>query len=205
MKKSFVGVLMLFMLLLVACGAENESPKANDESQNISDTSSTDTSSSTDTPSPYPFEADIKEDDFVYKIYTEQDVYEASEEPVIVGELTYVGDQAVVEIGHAETPLSFYLEEKTRNVKIDMLIREIGATSKLKKDVPLTVKYDVSNGFVSEDDKESLKFFDMVKKQGFPPGEYIISGHASFYFKEGSNEEGKNYNLENWIGFIVRD
>lgn len=199
MKKSYVGVLMAFILLLVACGAVEESPKANDESQNLPD------SSSPDTPSPYPFEADIKDGDFMYKIYTEQDVYKTSEAPVIIGELTYVGDQAEVEIGHAETPLSFYLEEKTRNVKIDMLIREIGATSKLKKDVPLTVTYDVSQGFVMEDDKESLKFFDMVKKNGFPPGEYIINGHASFHFKEGNSEEGKNYNLENWIGFIVRD
>lgn len=180
MKKYVVSMLAMFTLLLSACGTTDVSPKST-------------------TPLP-PSEIEVKEGDFIYKLYTEKDVYDEYGDISIYAELTYVGEKTI-EVVHGDPLLSFSLEERTRNVKVDMLIREIGMTTRLKKGETITKRYDVTKGHVFEDDKASMEFFNTVKSKGLPHGEYDIHGSADFFF----DEEGKHYNIEGVIGFTVKD
>lgn len=186
MSKYIASFLILFTILITACGPTGGDRKRNEHPPSIVQ--------STALPPP---EVERKEGDFIYKLYTEKGMYDEYEDTSIIAELTYVGDEETIEIFHAETPLTFALEERTRNVKIETLIRDIGVTSKLKKDVPLIKKYTVTKGHVFEDDKASVKFFKTVKKKGLPDGEYIIHGFADF------SDKNKHYTINGEIGFTV--
>jgi hypothetical protein len=61
--------------MLVACGTTN-----NGSSSAINDALP-------------PTENEVKEGDFVYRIFAENDVYDEFDNPVILAELTYVGDE----------------------------------------------------------------------------------------------------------------
>lgn len=182
------AVLFLCILWLSACGTTNVNDinkiKSNHESPKVT------------TPLPPP-EVEVQKDDFIYKLYTEKDVYDEYQDTAIIAELTYVGE-GIIDIGHGDPLLSFSLEERTRNVKIDMLIREIGMTTRLKHGETITKRYDMTKGHVFEDDKASMEFFNTVKRKGLPAGEYIVHGRADIYFAD-----ERRYSLSGEIGFTV--
>lgn len=62
------------------------------------------------TPEPYEVQQIRDEEtrgDFVYRLYTEKEVYAEGEQVKIYAELEYVGDQDVITIYHAASPFFF--------------------------------------------------------------------------------------------------
>lgn len=134
--------------------------------------------------------AEVEEGDFVYRLYTTSDGFNKI---VITAELTYVGEKHSIEIFHGDPILLFTLQESTRDVNIDMLIREIGATTTLRKNIPIKKKYNVSNGIILDNSKANQTFFEKLKtSQVFPHGEYTINGYAIFF----SGEDKEHYTIQ---------
>ncbi len=175
----------IILFALAACGTES---RPNEDSNGTAD-------------KPDSFEFQIAKDGFIYKLYTEKDKYTVSEEISIMAELAYAGELEAVTIIHGEPLLAFALEEKTRSVKLDMPIREIAKTRTLKKGKTIVESFNHSQLQPAADDKSSRTFLELVKKQGFPAGDYAIFGRAVFFMQE----EEKHVELNGAIQFSVAD
>ncbi|MBO1910485.1 hypothetical protein J4G37_37575, partial [Microvirga sp. 3-52] len=71
--------LLALVFILVACGTTN-----NGSSSDIKD-------------SLPPSENNVKEGDFVYRLFSEKDVYDEFDDLAVFAELTYVGDEESIE------------------------------------------------------------------------------------------------------------
>lgn len=173
------------VLILSACGTSGE-PKSSEE------------------PLP-PAEASIQEDDFIYRLYTEKDVYGEYGEVAIFAELTYVGEQESIDIYHAASPFYFPIQERTRNYSIDYAMNEPLLTTTLQKGKPLQERYRFAGGYSDQDDKAYAEFIQTIMEKGFPIGEYTIHGTARFFtaFPEEASES-QTFELQADVGFYVQ-
>ena len=101
-----------------------------------------------------PPENEVKEGDFVYRIFTEKDVYDEFGDLAIFAELTYVGDLESIDIYHAESAFHFPLVERTREFDVGYAMNEPLLTTTLKKDEPFRQKYSFAGGYSDQDSKE---------------------------------------------------
>lgn len=188
-KRFFVFILAIVMSTVVACGTkeDGETGKNND----------------TDAPLP-PAEVEVKEGEFIYRLFSEKDVYEVNSDLAIFAELTYVGEEESINIYHAASPFYFPLEERTRGIEIGYAMNDPLITTTLKKGKPFRQKYSFAGGYSEKDKKEYVDFVKTIISNGFPEGEYIIHGNAQFFTgTPGEKENHHNYNMKGDIGFNV--
>jgi len=183
--------LLVAIFLLSACGT---TPNAGDDMSPV------------ENQGVFPAEAETGQDDFIYRLVTEKEVYDEPDEPVIFAELTYVGDEESIDIYHAASPFYFPLEERTREFEIDYAMNSPLIVTTLKKDEPLRQQYSFAGGYDESDDEEYIAFIKALIDGNFPEGYYIIHGSAQFFTEDPSettNEEELNLNVN--IGFEVKN
>lgn len=182
-RKMMYVVAVIF--ILSACGTTNEQQTIND-------------------PLP-PADVSMEKGDFIYRLYTEKDVYDEYGDTAIFAELTYVGPEQSIDIYHAASPFYFTFEERTRNYFIDYAMNEPLITTTLQKGEPLRQKYTFTGGFSDQDDKAYVKFIQEIIEKGFPIGEYIVHGKARFFTVDPAEaNETQTYELQADIGFYVQ-
>src|SRR5690554_6909582 len=89
----------------------------------------------------YPSEVTVEENDFIYHLYTEKDVYDEFGDLAIFAELTYVGEEESIDIYHAASPFQFPLEENTRGYEFDYAMNSPLIVTTLLRDEPLRENY----------------------------------------------------------------
>ena len=149
----------------------------------------------------YPTEAADWEGDFVYKLFTEKDIYDELRDVAVIAELTYIGDKESIKIYHGGSPFFFPLEERTHGNKIDYAVTQQLIVRTLQKDVPYREKHTFP-----DENKEYVDHIRAIMHEGFPKGDYVIRGLAQFDIKNPSEaiDEDK-FNMEADIGFTVKD
>jgi hypothetical protein len=178
--------LVALVFMLVACGTTN-----NGSGSAIKD-------------SLPPTENEVIEGDFVYRIFAENDVYDEFDNPVILAELTYVGDEESIEIFHGGSAFHFPFIERTREFDVGYAMNDPMLTTKLLKDVPLREKYAFAGGYSDEDSEEFQQFVQTIMEKGFSEGEYIMNGSAEFYLNDPAfTTNDKKFNMAASIGFTV--
>ena len=151
-----------------------------------------------------PPEAEVQKGDFVYRLFTEKDVYDIFDGTAIFAELTYVGNQASIDIYHAASPFYFPLEERTRGIDVDYAMDEPLITTTLTKNEPFQERYSFAGGYSDNDDEKYVSFVKTLMNEGFPEGEYLIHGSAEFYTKDPAGAIDKEtYKMNADIGFTV--
>lgn len=181
--------LFISLFVLSACGTGKSSIP--DESKKSGD------------PLP-PAEAEVTEGDFVYRLFTEKNTYDATDDIAIFAELTYTGELDSIDIYHAASPFYFPLEERTRGIKVDYAMNEPLLTTTLKKGTPFRQNYEFAGGYSDQDEKEYVNFVKTLVDDRFPNGEYIIHGYADFYTEDpavATNTE--TFKIKSSIGFTV--
>lgn len=175
-----------FVFVLVACGTTN-----NGSGSAIKD-------------SLPPPENEVKEGDFVYRLFTENDVYNEFGDIAVGAELTYVGDEESIDIYHAESAFHFPFVERTREFEVGFAMNEPLLTTTLLKDEPFRQKYSFAGGYNDDDSGEFRQFVQTIIDEGFPEGEYVMNGSAQFYTTDpaGANDDEK-FNMNASIGFTV--
>ncbi|BAQ11683.1 hypothetical protein OXB_3214 [Bacillus sp. OxB-1] len=184
--------LTMFMIVLGACGVKKHSDVSY-ENHGI--------------PLPPP-ESEVQEGDFVYRLYTEKDVYDTLGGTAIFAELTYIGEQDEIEIAHASSPFYFPLEERTRKIHVDYAMNSPLIVTTLKKDVPHQHRYEFAGGYSDQDDPDYVEFVKtIIEEKGFPEGEYIIHGAARFTVagQDDDMQDLPETELATDIGFRVVD
>jgi hypothetical protein len=180
---------MLFSFLLASCGlsegAEDETSKGN--KYEVSNP-----------------EAEVTEDDFIYRLVSEKDEYNAKEPVSIYAELEYIGNKESVTIYHAASPFHFPMYEKTRDYTIGFGMEEPLLNTILMKGEPFREEYQGSGGYGSDDDKEYINFIKNIMKNQFPAGYYEVNGFADFFVKNNDTEK-KDYKINAEIDFKVKD
>ena len=178
--------LVALIFIVVACGTTN-----NSSGSGIKD-------------SLPPTESEVKEGDFVYRIFSENDVYNEFGDLAVFAELTYVGDEESIEIFHGGSAFSFPFLERTREFDVGYAMNDPLLTTTLIKDEPFRQKYSFAGGYSDEDTEEFRQFVETIIEKGFPEGEYIINGSAEFYLNDPAfTTNDKKYNMSASIGFTV--
>ncbi|WP_172368950.1 hypothetical protein [Sporosarcina jiandibaonis] len=178
--------LVALVFVLVACGTSN-----NGSGSAIKD-------------SLPPPENQVEEGDFVYRLFTEKDVYDEFGDLAIFAELTYVGDEESIDIFHGGSAFHFPFVERTREFDVGYAMNEPLLTTTLIKDEPLREKYAFAGGYSDEDTEEFQQFVETIIEKGFPEGEYIMNGSAQFYLNDPAfTTNDKKYNMNASIGFTV--
>jgi len=181
---------LLLIFVLTACGTEG----------NLSSEISTGNKNALP-----PAESEVKEGDFIYRLFSEKDVYDKFGETAIFGELTYVGEFDSIDIYHAASPFSFPIEERTRGIEVDYAMNQPLIITTLKKGEPLLQKYSFAGGYSDNDDEKYVEFIKSLIKDGFDEGEYVIHGSADFYTVDPAKATTEQkYYLKTDIGFSVR-
>lgn len=150
--------------------------------------------------------AEVIEEDFVYRLVTENAEYSKNEPIKIYAELEYTGDKEEIEIFHSASPFSFPMVETTRNYEIGYGMNEPLLSTKLIKGEPLREEYRGSGGYGSQDKKEYIEFMKQIMNQEFPKGHYVVNGIADFGVI--ANEETgqkKKYKIKAKVEFSVND
>ena len=178
--------LVALIFIVVACGTTN-----NGSGSDIKD-------------SLPPTENEVKEGDFVYRIFSEKDVYNEFGDIAVFAELTYVGDEESIEIYHAESAFHFPFEERTREFEVGYAMNEPLLTTKLLKDEPFRQVYSFAGGYSDQDTEEFQEFVQTIIEEGFPEGEYIINGSAQFDTTDPAvATDDQKFNMNASIGFTV--
>jgi hypothetical protein len=147
---------------------------------------------------------EIRDGDFVYRLFTEKEEYDEDGPVKIIAELEYVGEKEKIEIFHAASPFSFPMFERTRNYHIDYPMNEPLLSTTIVKGTPLRQEYTGgAGGYSMEDDKKFVNFMKKIMDEKFPTGQYEVNGVASFFVKTDTAENQKSYNLKAQIGFRV--
>ncbi|MDW0118171.1 hypothetical protein QTL97_14660 [Sporosarcina thermotolerans] len=154
----------------------------------------------------YPQDAQVEADDFIYRLYTEKDVYSEFGDTAIFAELTYIGNQESVEISHSASPFEFPIKELSRGIEIEYAMDDPLIRTTLVKGEPLREKYRFAGGYSDNDDKETIEFIQTIINKGFPEGNYVVNGLAIFFIENADETiEPESYKLNLNIGFNVRD
>jgi len=185
MKKRSI-VLFSFILLLQACGTTTDSGHQKNKS-------------SGELP---PLQTEVKEGDFIYKLYSEKESYKEFEDIEVYAELIYTGPEESIDISHAASPFYFPFEELTRGYEVSYAMDLPSIVTTIKKNEPLMKKYEFAGGFSDQNDAEYVRFVKTFMSDGFPEGNYIIHGSADFGTITDSGEHA--YHLKADIGFTVR-
>lgn len=195
MKRYIPYLSMIVLFLIAACGSSS-SKQSDYPSPNLTPIAKEPIVNE-------PFELSprftLKEGDFNFTLFSRQEMYEANEEPEIFAELTYAGKKEMIEIVHSDPLIAFSLHELTRNVKLDMVLREIAITNTLTQNEPVLIKFDIKNSPMYANDETSRQFYDEAKQNGLPPGDYVIKSRAQFFVKD-----DQDYNLEAVIQFSIK-
>ena len=85
-------------------------------------------------------------------------MYEKFGDTAIFAELTYVGDQASIDIYHSASPFHFPLEERTRGIEVDYAMNEPLLTTTLTRNEPFRQKYSFAGGYSDGDSKKYVSF-----------------------------------------------
>ena len=149
--------------------------------------------------------AEVKEDDFIYRLVSEKEEYTDGESVKIFAELEYIGDQEEITIYHAASPFYFPMEEKIRGYEISYPMEEPLVSTTLVKGKPLREEYKGSGFYSQEDDKAFVEFMKDFIEKGFPAGYYIINGSADFMIEHNPNEEMEKLLLKTQIDIKVND
>lgn len=224
-------LLLLTLLLLDACGEGRSSNKAltpnnagtgrqlEEPSGPISSLAISPTASPA-IPSPAPsFNRDelslsskAKQGDFELAIYTSKTEYEIDELIEVYAELTYVGEEEQIEIGHSMYPVGFDISEHTRSLFIMGAMEEPYIVTTLKRNEPIRYEYSFSGGHSSNDNEDYIAFVKDLADNKLPQGEYTISAYADF--NEHASDENKSeqnndadpassYRFSTAISFVV--
>lgn len=188
MKLHSCLLLSLIILMLAACGTDEEP--------------SSGTTASTDDFSVENTEASATEGDFFYRLVSEKEEYASGGPVEIYAELEYVGDQETINIFHAASPFYFPMEEKTRDYEIHYGMEEPLITTTLTKGEPLREQYTGSGGYSDQEDDAYIEFTQNIMNKQFPEGYYVVEGYADFYTE--TPEDGQtNYEMHAEIDFKV--
>ena len=150
--------------------------------------------------------AEVIEEDFVYRLVTENAEYSRNEPIKFYAELEYTGDKEEIEIFHSASPFSFPMIETTRNYEIGYRMEEPLLSTKLIKGEPLREEYRGSGGYGSQDKKEYIGFMKQIMNQEFPEGHYVVNGIADFgVIANEETGEMKKYKIKAQVEFSVND
>lgn len=156
------------------------------------------------TEAPGVIAVETQEDDFIYRLYTDNAIYRKGEKVDIIAELEYIGEEDEVTIAHAASPFYFNLKELNRGYPIEQMMNEPLLHTTLVRGEPLVEHYQKSGGYSEQDDPNYVQFIRNVwKSNGFPHGHYVVDGFASFFVEEEGKTEKKTYNIEGKIDFKV--
>ncbi|MBD3921670.1 hypothetical protein H8B09_23085 [Paenibacillus sp. PR3] len=134
--------------------------------------------------------AEVKDDDFVYRLVAETAEDQAADSVKLYAELEYVGDQDEVTITHAMSPFYFPMKETTRGYGIGYMMDQPLITTTLKKGEPLREEYHGSGGYSEDQDpKDYIQFIKDFGANGFLPGRYEVNGFADFNYLVGEKRE----------------
>lgn len=153
----------------------------------------------------YPIETEVTTGDFVYRLYSEKEIYEEYAMPDIYAELVYIGNEESIDISHAASPFYFPIHEKTRDYEIDYAMNEPLITTTLQKGEPLREKYSFAGGYSDQNNQEYIDFIDTILNEGFPTGEYTVNGMADFFTKNPKEAtDPDKFNMNAKIGFTIK-
>lgn len=140
--------------------------------------------------------------DFVFRLVSEKEEYEADEENVkLSGEIEYVGDDEKVTIDHASSAILFNMKEEVRDYEIGFGVDDIDLSTDLEQGVPYREDYEKSVGYAQDDPsgyKRFMKDFQDADDSDFPPGYYVVEGETDFF-----TNDGEEINIEATIDFKV--
>lgn len=145
-------------------------------------------------------QADVTEDDFVYRLVSEKQQYQVSEPIKLYAELAYTGDQDEVEITHATSPFYFPITETTREYDIEYSMDMPLERTTLKKGEPLRMDYESSGSFLDSDTEEYKTFMRQVMNGSFPEGQYVVNGNVDFNL---IGDEENRYQIKTQVKFQV--
>lgn len=122
------------------------------------------------------------EDEFIFRLASEKEVYEEGEEVELYGEITYTGDMPLT-ISHASSFIIFDIQEVVRDYHISSTVREIGVMKELAPMEVYEEKYNKDGVYYSDQNElEYQKFVaDFMDRDGFPPGYYTVEGKTAFH------------------------
>lgn len=180
----------LMLLMLTACGTDEET--------------SSGTTASIDDFSVKNTEASSTEGDFIYRLVSEKEEYESGGPVELYAELEYIGDQETIDIFHSASPFHFPMEEKTRDYEIHYAMNEPLITTTLTKGEPLREQYAGSGGYSDQEDDAYIEFTQNIMNKQFPEGYYVVEGYADFY-TETPDKGQTNYEINAEIDFKVVD
>jgi hypothetical protein len=155
---------------------------------------------------PLPSVKEVQKGDFVYRLFSEKDVYAPFDDTAIFAELTYVGDLESIDIYHAASPFYFPLEERTRGIEVDYAMDEPLIITTLKKGEPFSRKYGFAGGYSDQDEIKYVEFVKSLMNERFPEGDYIIHGSVEFAITDPSEAtDEERVKLKADIGFTVKE
>ncbi|TSB45747.1 hypothetical protein [Alkalicoccobacillus porphyridii] len=206
MKKILMLSLMIF---LTACGASDDTGDDNSNETPASSVAPSDTTTDNEEPSandsnnepaniqvvvsigdppadpdqPFPgFNAEDQEEknDFIYRLVSEKEEYQVGESVKITAELTYIGDEKEVTIGHAESPFYFTFYEHLRGYGFSHAMAEPYITQSIKHDKSYQERYRGQVVYGSDDEADTEFLEQIAKNTQFPVGEYTVTGRTDF-------------------------
>lgn len=123
---------------------------------------------------------EVYEGDFVYTLTSEQERYQEGQPIQLRAELTYIGEDEEITIGHASSPFHFPMKETTRGYDIPFSMTEPFITTTMKREEPFKESYVPSGGFGSLDPEEYKDFMKRMMAGDVPVGHYEVEGTAKF-------------------------
>lgn len=149
---------------------------------------------------------EVVEDDFIYRLVTENAEYESGADVTLYAELEYVGENESIEIYHAASPFYFQLKELTRNYSLGYGMDQPLLRTIIKKGQPLREEYKGSGGYSELDDDEYVEFIKGIWSNGhLPEGEYEVEGVADFFiYADDKLQETKDYRIKAKVAFKVK-
>jgi hypothetical protein len=148
------------------------------------------------------------EGDFVFRLVSEKEEYNESEEVELYGELEYVGEKDEVTIHHSSSAILFPMEEKVRGYDIGFAVNDIGNATTLQQGEPYREEYVKSGGYSRDQDPEDYITFiqDFLNRDGFLPGYYVVNGFADFSIRPGEDrDEWEDFKIGAEIDFKVKE
>ncbi|WP_121641294.1 hypothetical protein [Virgibacillus sp. Bac330] len=137
--------------------------------------------------------------DFVFRLVSEKQEYEARDNVKVYGEITYVGDKGEVDIYHSSSAMLFPMEEKIRGFDIGFTVNEIAMTTTLKQGKPYREEYRKSGNYMEDGSSDYLDFMEKFSEMdSFPPGYYVVHGETDFFL-----EDQERVNIKATIDFKV--